>query len=297
MTYTSTSKAQQFARRARMMRVIVTSFKGITAASAKAKRTKTVGGLAIFLGMIGSISSAPTANAETATAATQTQRMTEPNLGSRQDGVYNAGDRIDLVCWTRGQPVKGHFSFNIPGEFDNLWYRVSDGHYVADVDIETGTLDAVGPDCATIDQQPGPAGAPSPPVGETVQGQVVCLNSQPVGAWVQAETSTSGWANVSGPHPGRDGASGLTRLDWSYTLDRGGRYQVHVGCGTKPFSSDWANNVKSDYVSGSHDFACNDMNWIENFAWTQVRTRIFGALGRQIDLTKNAPAFGHCEPV
>ncbi len=103
----------------------------------------------------------PAALADTsATVRAKTQRMSAANLNSTQNGWYNAGDRITLVCSTRGQGVKGFFSFNIPnGGWDNLWYRTSDGNYVADVDIETGTLNVVAPDCATP-SPPAPA-APS----------------------------------------------------------------------------------------------------------------------------------------
>lgn len=92
-----------------------------------------------------------------ATVKAKTQRMTQPNLNSQQNGWYTPGTRLTLVCSIRGQAVKGYFSFNIPnGGWDNLWYKTSDGHYVADVDIETGTLGVVAPDCAS-------AGSPSPP--------------------------------------------------------------------------------------------------------------------------------------
>lgn len=90
------------------------------------------------------------AHADTAATvkAQTTQRMNGPNLKSGQDGVYNAGQVLTLVCHSTGEPVKGFFSFNIPnGGWDNIWYKTSDGHYVADVDIETHTLNAIGPDC------------------------------------------------------------------------------------------------------------------------------------------------------
>ena len=106
-----------------------------------------------------SVLAAPPAHADaSATVKARTQRMSDANLNSGQDGWYNPGDHLTLVCSKRGQPVKGFFSFNIPGGWDNLWYKTSDGHFVADVDIETGTLDVVAPDCAA-----GAAAAPSPP--------------------------------------------------------------------------------------------------------------------------------------
>lgn len=94
-----------------------------------------------------------------ATVKARTQRMSAPNLRSGQDGWYNPGDNVSLVCSKRGQKVRGFFSFNIPGGFDDLWYRTGDGHFVADVDIETGTLDVVAPDCGNGD----PGTAPAPP--------------------------------------------------------------------------------------------------------------------------------------
>jgi hypothetical protein len=97
-----------------------------------------------------------------ANVKTKTQRMSDANLGSQQNGWYNAGDQLTLVCSKRGQAVKGFFSFNIPnGGWDNLWYKTSDGNFVADVDIETGTLNDVANDCGAG----GPASAPAPSSG------------------------------------------------------------------------------------------------------------------------------------
>ncbi|MBS9535546.1 CHAP domain-containing protein [Mycobacterium sp. M1] len=105
---------------------------------------------------------APQAHAEpTATVKAKTQRMSEPTLKSRQNGWYSVGDKLKLTCSTRGQSVQGHFSFNLPnGGWDDLWYRVSDGYYVADIDIETGTFNSVTPAC---NAKPAPAPAPAPP--------------------------------------------------------------------------------------------------------------------------------------
>jgi hypothetical protein len=77
--------------------------------------------------------------------------MSDANLQSRQDGWYDKGQKLTLLCSKRGQAVKGYFSFNIPnGGWDNLWYKVSDNMFVADVDIETGTLNAVVDDCGKV---------------------------------------------------------------------------------------------------------------------------------------------------
>jgi murein DD-endopeptidase MepM/ murein hydrolase activator NlpD len=101
------------------------------------------------------------ANADaTATVKARTQRMSDANLSSQQNGWYAVGNKLTLVCSKRGQAVKGFFSFNIPnGGWDNLWYKTSDGNFVADVDIETGTLNVVAPDCGSA-----PAPVAQPPV-------------------------------------------------------------------------------------------------------------------------------------
>lgn len=77
----------------------------------------------------------------------QTQRMTSATLKSQQLGWYAAGTKLSLVCHAAGQAVKGYFSFNIKGGFDSTWYKTTDGGFVADVDIQTGTLNALGPGC------------------------------------------------------------------------------------------------------------------------------------------------------
>lgn len=101
---------------------------------------------------------APAGADATATVKARTQRMSEPNLTSQQNGWYEVGNQLTLVCSKRGQPVKGFFSFNIPGGWDDLWYKTSDGNFVADVDIETGTLDVVAPGCDTPPPPPQSGG-------------------------------------------------------------------------------------------------------------------------------------------
>lgn len=98
------------------------------------------------------VSSAPTPMIPTplvtGNVATRTQRMSQSNLNSSQTGWYESGTVLTLVCYQRGQSVRGYFSSSFATGWDNLWYRISDGSYAADVDIETGTLDPVVPVCA-----------------------------------------------------------------------------------------------------------------------------------------------------
>ncbi len=82
--------------------------------------------------------------------AVRTQRMSDATLSSTQAGWYEAGARLNLVCYRTGQSVQGYFSPYVGnGGWDSMWYQVSDGYFVADIDLETGTLEPV------VDRCPG----------------------------------------------------------------------------------------------------------------------------------------------
>ena len=104
----------------------------------------------------------PVADTTNAIVMATTQRMSDATLNSTQNGWYSAGSRLTLTCYTHGQAVKGYFSGSFPDGYDNLWYKVSDGQWVADVDIDTGSNDPVTPACSTP--------PPSPP---SVSGDLV----------------------------------------------------------------------------------------------------------------------------
>lgn len=79
----------------------------------------------------------------TGTAMVATQRMTGPHLYNyRQVGTYAKGKRLTLSCYVRGQSVRGYY-----GGPSNLWYRVSDGYYVADIDLYTGSNNPITSAC------------------------------------------------------------------------------------------------------------------------------------------------------
>lgn len=82
-----------------------------------------------------------------------TQRMTGPHLTNYyQHGTYAAGTSVTLYCHERGQSVTGYYSRWIPGGYDNLWYQTTDGHWIADVDINTGSNNPVVGSCLkTVD--------------------------------------------------------------------------------------------------------------------------------------------------
>jgi len=95
-----------------------------------------------------------------------TQRMSGPSLETTQVGWYNASSNLSLSCYLRGQSVKGYFSPYIGnGGWDNLWYKVSDGYFVADVDIDTGSNAPVTGQCSTATPTPS---APSGPTAKAM---------------------------------------------------------------------------------------------------------------------------------
>lgn len=100
--------------------------------------------MALVGACIVALAAAPLAHAEAiGTVRAQTQRSTSPDLAS-QEGTYDVGNTLVLVCATHGQRVTG-----LAGGADDLWYRTSDGHYVPDVDVETGAPAAQ--DCGVLD--------------------------------------------------------------------------------------------------------------------------------------------------
>lgn len=95
------------------------------------------------------VGEAPTASADTsATVEVETQRMSDASPTARQDGSYQPGDQLTLVCSKRGAGTAGLFSAAVAGRGNDLWYQTSDGHFVSDADIETGTLKVAAPECS-----------------------------------------------------------------------------------------------------------------------------------------------------
>ena len=160
-------------------------FHGSSSSTSTARRTRLLRGLAAGLAAtlaVPALALAAPANAATGTAKVKTQRMTDATLKSTQHGWYEAGQKLTLVCSKRGQSIKGYFSFNLPnGGWDNLWYRTSDGHYVGDVDIDTGTFNAVAPDCSKVDN-PAPANTPAPVAATNGRPKGQTLGSNPYAA-------------------------------------------------------------------------------------------------------------------
>ena len=90
---------------------------------------------------------------------------------------------------------------------------------------------------------------------QSIRGEVTCINSTVQGVWINAATSRSGWASWKQPIK----LGGLSKATYAFTLNKGGRYQVHVGCGGT--SKNWKVNAKSGWTSGTNrSFRCNDIH-------------------------------------
>lgn len=82
---------------------------------------------------------APTPKKATGTVMVKTQKMSKATLKSKQHGWYAKKSKLTLKCYVRGQRVKGYYSSSFNGGWDNVWYKVSDGYYAADIDLKTGS--------------------------------------------------------------------------------------------------------------------------------------------------------------
>lgn len=96
---------------------------------------------ATFIASVGTSEAA----AKYGTVRAATQKMVGPHLSNyRQVGTYAVGRKLTLTCYIWGQMVTGW------GGKSNLWYRVSDGYYAADVDLYTGSNNPITGACPTI---------------------------------------------------------------------------------------------------------------------------------------------------
>lgn len=117
----------------------------------------------------------------------------------------------------------------------------------------------------------------------TVKGEIQCINNaSPVGVWVEAESSTSGWAKTEVPVK----LLGHAKVAYTYTLNKGGRYKVHVGCGGS--SKKWGMTLKSGYLSGStNNLACNDVHPALQSAWGKIPKKALPpAIAKKFDLAR-----------
>lgn len=193
-----------------------------------------IGGLITVLATSACVCASTAYADASATVKARTQKMAAPNLTSQQNGWYDAGTRLSLICSSRGQSVKGFFSFNIPnGGWDNLWYKTSDGNFVADVDIETGTLDVIASDCSS---GPAPGPATSPDSGDRVaralswaRNEMATNPNNPIQCFEFVEAAYGG---VKWP--------GYTALDFFNTLNGQGKIHTDTNppAGALVFSSD-----------------------------------------------------------
>lgn len=174
---------------------------------------------------VGGVVTAPAAHAGNTnnTVGVATQRMTGPTLNSTQHGWWSAGSHLDLICYTRGQSVRGYYSRYVPGGYSNIWYQVSDGHYVADIDINTGSNNPVTPPCgggtnSVTSFYQATAGRAWPNVNGGYTGECVSLVSQYLN---RVHGIRSGaWGNAIDYRAGGSGGAQLAARGFTWRTDR-----------------------------------------------------------------------------
>lgn len=105
---------------------------------------------------------------------------------------------------------------------------------------------------ATIGVSGALAGAQPASAATSISGSLSCASGRPVtGIWVNATSSTDGWA------PKTPGGGTSSTVSWTYSLSAGGSYKLHVGCGGT--TQNWASTSYSATISGNaHSMICYD---------------------------------------
>ncbi len=74
-----------------------------------------------------------------------TAKMSGPYLTNyAKKGTYAKAAKVKLACYTWGQSISGWAGTS------NLWYRTSDGNYIADTNVNTGSNSAVTAACPRV---------------------------------------------------------------------------------------------------------------------------------------------------
>ncbi|MFJ3957112.1 peptidoglycan DD-metalloendopeptidase family protein [Arthrobacter sp. NPDC090010] len=188
-------------------------------------KTRPVAAFAALLLSAGLLLAAPPATlaaTPTGTVAVKTQKMSKPTLNSPQLGWYNAKQNLALTCYARGQAVTGYFSPWLPnGGFDDLWYKTSDGGFVADIDIDTKSNSPVTPACTDpFTTAPNPTVSGTAAVGQT-------LRALP-GSWDPAATFGYQWLLAGTP------VAGATAPTWTPPASALGKTVSVRVTGSKP---------------------------------------------------------------
>jgi len=202
-------------RRAARQDSTVTSFsttrRRSTLSSSARKLAATLTSIVLVAAGLTVLEASPASAVATATVKATTQRMTEPRLASTQVGTYAANTTVTLVCHLRGQAVKGYYSPFLPnGGWDDLWYLVQDGYFVADVDIDTGNNNPVVAQCPLdFTSAPTPSVNGNARVGSTITAAT--------GNWSPKPNLSYQW-NVNGT-----AAAGATGASWTVPATAAGR--------------------------------------------------------------------------
>ncbi len=118
---------------------------------------------------------------------------------------------------------RGYFSPWVPGGKSNIWYKVSDGYFVADIDVSTGSNNPVTPACSQPKTSMGAfysatVGKVWANVNGTYPGECVSLVSQYLNRVHGIRTGA--WGNAVNYRKGDTGGNQLASRGFTWRTDR-----------------------------------------------------------------------------
>ena len=188
-----------------------------------------------------------------------TQRMSSDTLNSTQVGWYAKGTSVALSCYERGQSVRGFYSPWISGGYDNLWYRASDGYFLADVDINTGSDDPITPACSA---------PPAAPATDVRAAHAV--------SWANSMVGSNSYPGLCGVFVanayGKSALGYTTAMGFFNALNSAG--QIHGG--TPPLGALVFSKSSSDGGAGHVDIARGDGTFVSGGVLTSYKSPLGG---------------------
>lgn len=175
-------------------------------------------GIVLAAGTLGAAAGTADATGKTYVVKAATQKMAGPHLTNYvQKGTYAKGKRLSLSCYTWGQLVYGW------GGRSNLWYYTSDGVYVANVDIYTGTNNPVTRVCPKVSLAYFVAdtrGKTWENIAGTYSGECVSLTSQYIWRVYGIKAAGTGWGNGIDYRYGRVTGNKLKSLGFKWSTNK-----------------------------------------------------------------------------
>lgn len=261
----------------------------------RVSRVIAIGVLGTLLASVAvTIGATPASAAASATVKVSTQRMSEPRLTSTQVGTYAANSVVSLLCYSKGQAVSGYFSPYVPGGTSDIWYLVSDGYFIADIDIETGSNNPVTGACpVAFTASPAPAISGTVAVGKTVTANVGSWSPSPSSVayqWLRNGVAISG---ATGATYKLGTADGGTKLSVKVTAARSYfTTTTRTSAATtvlKAFTTAPTPTISGSVTVGS-TLTANPGTWVPgasalNYQWLRGGSAISGATAKTYTLS------------